>query len=279
MKHAKALTQRPIGADAIRSTPPPLRPLGKVMKRRKRLAMVANVPLVLAGLLIFATGMASADTNRDHIANTQGRGVNVRLGPSQQTSAIGNLSEGAAITIACQTTGDDVNGSPIWDKLDTGGYLSDYYTSTPTIGNFSPGIARCATTPTSPGPASARAFGQTEPTNRATPGQCTAYAKQRFHDATGIYPFIDGDAWQYTNSARQHGWTVTSDPQARSLVVWPANTLGAQGYGHVAWVESVDHRANGTYITISEMNWTYGPGRVDQRTIPSDGRLSYILAP
>ncbi|MCA1837038.1 MAG: hypothetical protein LC721_12225, partial [Actinobacteria bacterium] len=146
------------------------------MKRRKGLAMVANVPLVLAGLLIFASGTASADTSGYHIANTQGQGGTVRSGPSQQTSAIGNLREGAAITIACQTTGTDLNGSRIWDKLDTGGYLSDYYTDTPAVGNFSPGVARCGGTPTSSGPASARAFGQTEPTNRATPGQCTAYA-------------------------------------------------------------------------------------------------------
>jgi surface antigen len=249
------------------------------MKRTKRLVMMANVSPMIAGLLIVASGTANADTSGYHIANTQGLGVTVRSGPSQQTSATGHLPEGATITIACQTTGNDVNGSRIWDKLNTGGYLSDYYTNTPTIGNFSPGVARCGGTPTPPGPASARAFGQTEPTNRATSGQCTAYAKQRFHDATGVYPFIDGDAWQYVNSARQHGWTVTSDPQARSIVVWPANTLGAYAAGHVAWVESVDHRANGTYITISEMNWTYGPGRVDQRTILSDGRLSYILAP
>lgn len=124
-----------------------------VMKCTKRLAMVANVPPVLAGLLIFAGGSADADTSGYHVANTQGRGVSVRSGPSQRAGVIGGLAEGAAITIACQTTGEDVNGSRVWDRLDRGGYLSDYYTNTPAVGSFSPGVARCQDTP--PAPASA----------------------------------------------------------------------------------------------------------------------------
>jgi hypothetical protein len=116
------------------------------MTRTKRFAMTANIPPVLAGLLIFA-GTATADTSGYHVANTQGHGVTVRSGPSQQTSATGHLPEGSAITIACQMAGSDVNGSPIWDRLNAGGYLSDYYADTPAIKTFSPGLARCQDTP------------------------------------------------------------------------------------------------------------------------------------
>lgn len=122
------------------------------MRHMTHLAKVANIIPALAGMLIFS-GTAAADTSGYHVANTQGFGVTVRSGPSQQTLATGHLTEGAAISIACQTTGTDVNGSRIWDRLNTGGYVSDYYTTTPGVGNFSPGVARCDTTPTPPGPA------------------------------------------------------------------------------------------------------------------------------
>lgn len=91
----------------------------------------------------YLMGSATADPIRYHVANTQGRGVRVRSTPSQQASVIGGLQQGATITIACQTTGTDVNGSTIWDRLNTGGYLSDYYTDTPAIGNWSHGLAGC----------------------------------------------------------------------------------------------------------------------------------------
>jgi uncharacterized protein YraI len=110
-----------------------------VMKHTTRLARVASIATVLAGMLICAA-TAAADTSGYHVANTQGLGVTVRSGPSQQTSAIGHIPEGAAITITCQTTGTDVNGSQIWDILNTGGYVSDYYTDTPGVGDFSMGV-------------------------------------------------------------------------------------------------------------------------------------------
>lgn len=91
----------------------------------------------------YLMGSATADPIRYHVANTEGWGVRIRSAPSQQVSVIGGLLEGATITVACQTPGSDVNGSSIWDRLNTGGYLSDYYTDTPTIGDFSHGLAGC----------------------------------------------------------------------------------------------------------------------------------------
>ena len=45
------------------------------------------------------------------------------------------------------------------------------------------------------------------------------------------------------------------------------------GYGHVAFVESVN--ANGS-ITISEMNYSASPGIVTYRTIPASQVSSYV---
>jgi len=117
------------------------------MSYAKRITMVISVLPVLAGLLLLTGGLAQADTGGYQVANTLGLGVHIRSGPSQQASVIGGLPEGAAIAIACQITGTDVNGSTIWDQLISGGYLSDYYTDTPAVGTFSPGLTRCPDTP------------------------------------------------------------------------------------------------------------------------------------
>jgi hypothetical protein len=129
------------------------------MTRTKRFAMVASVLPVLAGLLVMTGGSAHALADADtttaasgfQVANTEGLSVHVRSGPDQGTDSIGVLAEGEAITITCQKAGSEVNGTTrIWDKLDTGGYISDYYTTTPGIGNFSPGLAKCDSAPPPP---------------------------------------------------------------------------------------------------------------------------------
>lgn len=58
---------------------------------------------------------------------------------------------------------------------------------------------------------------------------------------------------------------------------------GVQGadrtYGHVAWVNSVERRADGRYINITEMNGAAGPWNWSSRTIKDVVGMSYILAP
>lgn len=50
-------------------------------------------------------------------------------------------------------------------------------------------------------------------------------------------------------------------------------------YGHVAWVDSVEQRADGLYINITEMNGAAGPGVYNTRTVQDVVGMSYILAP
>jgi hypothetical protein len=78
--------------------------------------------------------------------------LHVHNGPSLAASVIGNLPNGTSINVVCQTTGDPVNGSAIWDQIDspTTGYVADWYTSTPNVGTWSPGIPQCGSTPTTP---------------------------------------------------------------------------------------------------------------------------------
>jgi hypothetical protein len=70
-------------------------------------------------------------------------GVNVRSGPSQSSSIVGHLDNGALVQITCQAPGSPVGNSSVWDKLDNQTYVSDYYVDTPGNGTFSAGVPRC----------------------------------------------------------------------------------------------------------------------------------------
>lgn len=55
------------------------------------------------------------------------------------------------------------------------------------------------------------------------------------------------NAKTWADKARQYGWPVNTTPAPNTICV--NSTYG--GYGHVAWVESVD----GSYVNVSEMNY------------------------
>lgn len=116
--------------------------------------------------------------------------------------------------------------------------------------------------------------------NPAYAGQCTWAVEELWHNATGSYLAESGDAWQWADNAARFGWTVTSTPSDRSIVVFPRGVAGAHtDTGHVAWVTGISHRADGTYVDVMEMNWDQGPYQWDIRTLKSEPGLSYILAP
>lgn len=140
-----------------------------------------------------------------------------------------------------------------------------------------PAAAAGAAPAASPG----RAMGQRRSVNAATEGQCTWGALQKWFDAGGYYPALDGNAMDWADSARAHGWTVVTDAQPRAIVVFQPWLPGVSPYGHAAWVNSVSERFDGTWVNITEMNngshggagqwWTR-----DARSVPG---MSYILMP
>jgi hypothetical protein len=69
--------------------------------------------------------------------------LNERTSPSTGAALVGSLPNGAPIHIVCQTSGSNVQGSVIWDKLTNNYYVSDYYTSTPGNMTWSTPIPRC----------------------------------------------------------------------------------------------------------------------------------------
>ena len=86
---------------------------------------------------------ASLPVSYQYTVVAPGGSLNERSAPSTSATLTGSLPNGALINIVCQTTGSVVNGSSIWDKLDNGFYVSDYYTSTPNVGTWSPPIPQC----------------------------------------------------------------------------------------------------------------------------------------
>lgn len=129
-----------------------------------------------------------------------------------------------------------------------------------------------------------RAQGATRSTNPvsnpAYAGQCTWAVEELWRQATGSYLAERGDAWEWASVAANYGWTVTSTPSSRSIAVFGRGVAGAHtDTGHVAWVTAVSQRADGIYIDVTEMNWTYGPNNWDTRTLKTEAGMSYILAP
>ena len=83
----------------------------------------------------------------------------MRSAPGKAAKSIGRKAEGATLTISCQVKGETVRDatsghvSSLWDKLSSGGYVANIYTTAyeaKTTG-YSKGLHRCTgTTPTIP---------------------------------------------------------------------------------------------------------------------------------
>ena len=128
---------------------------------------------------------------------------------------------------------------------------------------------------------SGRTVGTTEATNTVPdPTQCTYGAKEKFHEATGLYPAFKGNAYEWADTAAATGWTTVLDAQARSIVVFQPGVQGSDAtYGHVAWVDSIEQHPDGLYINITELNGVAGPGQWGTRQVKDVPGMSYILAP
>jgi surface antigen len=233
-------------------------------------------PLVMVGVTtVGATTPAQAVSGY----HTNSDSVRVRAGATTQSAQVNVIGRaGTAIDIACQTSGQTVSldgfgTSAVWDKLNGyQGYISDLLVRETPYGTFDSRIPRCSNSST-------RTRGRTEPSNSAYAGQCTWGAKEKFHQATGVYPALYGNAKDWAASARSAGWTVVVDAQAGAIVVFQPGVQGAdRTYGHVAWVDSVETRGDGLYVHITEMNGASGPGKWNQRVIKDVAGMSYILA-
>ena len=112
--------------------------------------------------------------------------------------------------------------------------------------------------------------------NWGSAGQCTWGALNKWKQSEGYYPggwTGNAEAWAY--GARNAGYTVSSTPRTRSILVMQAGVHGSSSVGHVAWVTAV----NGNQVTIIEMNALAGPYNYNTRTLTQQSGMQYIYAP
>jgi Domain of unknown function (DUF1906) len=69
--------------------------------------------------------------------------LNKRTGPGSRYAISGTLPGGALGWVSCQRSGSKVATTSVWDKLEDGKYLSDYYLATPSKTTYSLPLPRC----------------------------------------------------------------------------------------------------------------------------------------
>src|SRR5512146_321596 len=93
--------------------------------------------------------------------------------------------------------------------------------------------------------------------NNYPAGQCTRYANDQYHAATGYFVPWGGDAKDWATLAIAHGWTVSSTPVVPSIMCLQAGIqLASPTFGHVGEVVSV---GKGGTFTASNLNWGSHP--------------------
>ena len=106
-------------------------------------------------------------------------------------------------------------------------------------------------------------------------GQCTAYVAS----LVSWVPNNWGNASEWLANAQAAGYSTSLSPSPGAIAVWGPNKGGAQSDGHVALVTAVQP---GGLPSVSEMNWSNGPGVPDTRNVTSAsaaGIIGYIYGP
>lgn len=246
-------------------------------------APIAVVAFCVVSSLLGGIPTAMADS-RVVTVNTGAGNINVRSGPSTSAQLLRTIPNRTSVTIVCHLRGETFRGGPygkpnnIWNQLADGGFVTDGMLET---GSNNPVVETCGRS-APPASTAGRAMGATRTGNSGAAGYCTWGAYEKWFQASGrrFYPALSGDAKLWANSARAAGWTVVDDAQPRSIVVFqPRVHYSHAAMGHVAWVESTSRRADGLYVTITEMNGVAGFNRWSTRTIKDIPGMSYILQP
>lgn len=184
--------------------------------------------------------------------NTGAGHVNLRASASTSAHIHGTQANHTPIAISCSGSGSAVTGpygkTTLWNRMPNGWWVSDAMLYT---GSNAAVVPACggASSGTGGGGGAARKTGQKASYNQGYSGYCTWGAYEKWKQATGYYPLIGGNAIAWDENAAARGWTVTSTPEARSIVV-----INEGYYGHVGWVRAVEQRSDGLYIHTTEMN-------------------------
>lgn len=70
--------------------------------------------------------------------------LNARTGPSATYPVVRTYQPGEKLPVVCQGRGQKVGSTTVWNRLANGGWVTDYYVSTPSETGFSKGLPRCS---------------------------------------------------------------------------------------------------------------------------------------
>lgn len=270
--------------------------------RLASLALLTAVASVLTAPAASAQGV-SATVDAGSRAST----VDVYDGAGSGKKVVGTVPNNSTVTLACHERGSYFLGGPrnaltnIWYRLPAGSYLSHALVA---VTSTSPAVPLCGTgttptpdpvagptpTPTpitdpveNPGtglvpPSPNRPKGATQTSNTGLPGQRTWGVHDIVHRLTGYYVKVGGNAHRWGDSARANGWKVVTAAEPRSIVVF-SQTAARSLTGHVAWVDSVEQRADGRYLNITEMNFNGNKNFTKRYGVKHTSGMSYILVP
>lgn len=71
-------------------------------------------------------------------------GVSSRTGPSFNYPKVAEHPAGTTVRVVCQTYGQKIGTTTVWNKLTTGAYVTDYYVNTPSNTTYSYPIPGCS---------------------------------------------------------------------------------------------------------------------------------------
>lgn len=225
----------------------------------------------------------AAAGGRTVTVNTGSFDLTVRSAPSATSQKIGSIADHSKVVITCYARGVVFSGGPyhlstdLWNRLQSGGYVTDAMLDT---GSNDPVVPPCETESTRL--TTGRAVGRKAQNNPGRDGtdMWAAFEKWYFVSGKQFYPAVGGAPKDLAGAARSSGWSVVGDPQSRAIVVIPPGVLDAPAAGHVAWVDTVSKRTDGTYLRITEMGGPgMGPGTWSARDVKAQKGLSYVLLP
>lgn len=74
---------------------------------------------------------------------TANTGLNARSGPATSYAVEGGYASGARAPVVCQTEGEKIDGTRVWNRLANGLWITDRYVATPSDRGFSNALPEC----------------------------------------------------------------------------------------------------------------------------------------
>lgn len=113
--------------------------------KRSLLAVLGLLVLSLVGVGVYLAILSITHSTSTHTYHVYGTcasgecGLNERSKPTKESRPLHKLRDGAEVSVVCQTLGTEIpnpqgGSSVVWDRLSTGGYVTDVYVDTPPAG-------------------------------------------------------------------------------------------------------------------------------------------------